>query len=109
MLRDFNVNSMFYNINESKVEDLTGKGISDMNERMIRTPIDAIETFTQDPCRVLRAIRFSNRFNFSISEEIIQAVNSTVVKEAFEKVAVERKQIELDKTFAGKEPHNAVL
>jgi tRNA nucleotidyltransferase/poly(A) polymerase len=34
-----------------KVEDLTGKGQSDLEEKMIRTPIEAVETFTQDPCR----------------------------------------------------------
>jgi tRNA nucleotidyltransferase (CCA-adding enzyme) len=64
MRRDFNINSMFYNINEAKVEDLTGKGISDLNNKVINTPEAAVKLLTQDACCVLRAIRFSNRFNF---------------------------------------------
>jgi len=56
--RDFTINSLFYNINTKEVEDYTGKGIEDMRLGVIRTPLAAMETFLDDPLRVLRAIRW---------------------------------------------------
>jgi tRNA nucleotidyltransferase (CCA-adding enzyme) len=53
---------MFYNINEAKVEDFTQKGIQDMHAKVIRTPLPALETFMDDPLRVVRSVRFANRF-----------------------------------------------
>ena len=47
--RDLTINSLFYNINESKVEDMTGKGINDLRDGIIRTPVDPIITFTDEP------------------------------------------------------------
>jgi tRNA nucleotidyltransferase/poly(A) polymerase len=44
--RDFTINSMFFNINESKIEDLTGKGFSDLQNGILRTPIEAVKLFT---------------------------------------------------------------
>lgn len=43
--RDFTINSLFYNINEGVVEDLTGRGIADMKQGIIRTPLPPRETF----------------------------------------------------------------
>lgn len=43
--RDFTINSLFYNINEGLVEDLTGRGIADMKQGIIRTPLPPRETF----------------------------------------------------------------
>ena len=43
--RDFTVNSLFYNINLQKVEDLTGKGLDDLRKGIIRTPLDPQITF----------------------------------------------------------------
>ena len=40
--RDLTINSMFYNINENKVEDFTGKGIQDLKEKVLRTPLDPL-------------------------------------------------------------------
>lgn len=40
--RDLTINSMFYNINEGKVEDFTGKGIEDLKNRILRTPLDPL-------------------------------------------------------------------
>lgn len=43
--RDFTINSLFYNINNGVIEDFTGRGIEDMKEGIIRTPLPAKETF----------------------------------------------------------------
>jgi tRNA nucleotidyltransferase (CCA-adding enzyme) len=63
MRRDLTVNALFYNINTGQIEDLTGKGISDLQARICRTPLDPLQTFMDDPLRVLRAVRFARRFD----------------------------------------------
>jgi tRNA nucleotidyltransferase (CCA-adding enzyme) len=40
--RDLTINAMFYNINEGKVEDLTGKGMDDLAEGILRTPLEPL-------------------------------------------------------------------
>ena len=54
--RDLSINSLFYNINEKKVEDWTKKGINDLKNGIIETPIDAQITFKDDPLRILRML-----------------------------------------------------
>ena len=73
MRRDLTFNSLFYNINEAKVEDFTGKGLDDLREGVCRTPLDPLQTFLDDPLRILRTIRFANRFEFKIVPEILEA------------------------------------
>ena len=74
--RDLTINSLFYNINESKVEDLANKGVQDLKDGVIRTPMEPFKTFIDDPLRILRAIRFANRFNFKIVPEIVKAAQN---------------------------------
>lgn len=54
--RDLTINSMFYNIQEEKIEDFTGKGLDDLRASIARTPLDPYKTFTDDPLRILRTI-----------------------------------------------------
>lgn len=89
--RDFTVNSMFYNINEGKVEDFTNRGVKDLQDGILRTPLDPVITFLQDPLRILRAIRFAAKFNFELDPELIKAARDSKVQKAFmEKLAHER-------------------
>mmetsp|Transcript_98066 Transcript_98066/g.134868 ORF Transcript_98066/g.134868 Transcript_98066/m.134868 type:complete len:159 (+) Transcript_98066:183-659(+) len=64
--RDLTINSLFYNINESQVEDFTKMGVQDLHNKFIRTPLEPLQTFLDDPLRLLRTIRFANRFEFEI-------------------------------------------
>ena len=68
--RDLTINAMFFNINENKVEDFTGKGIEDMKARIARTPLEPYKTFMDDPLRILRVVRFAQRFNLECVKEI---------------------------------------
>eukprot|EP01107_Rhizomastix_libera_P000073 TRINITY_DN10119_c0_g1_i1.p1 TRINITY_DN10119_c0_g1~~TRINITY_DN10119_c0_g1_i1.p1 ORF type:complete len:433 (+),score=75.41 TRINITY_DN10119_c0_g1_i1:89-1387(+) len=89
--RDLTINSLFYRIDTRVVEDLTEKGLQDLKDGIIRTPLAPLETFTDDPLRVLRTVRFMARFGFKILPEIIQAARNPAVKEAFQtKVSRER-------------------
>jgi len=81
--RDLTINSLFYNINEAKIEDFTKKGHSDLRAGIIRTPLDPLQTFLDDPLRVLRTVRFANRFEFSIVPEIISAAKDLKVRVRF--------------------------
>jgi tRNA nucleotidyltransferase (CCA-adding enzyme) len=42
---DFTINSLFYNLNEGVVEDYTGKGLDDLGQGMLRTPLPPLQTF----------------------------------------------------------------
>ena len=59
--RDITINSLFFNVHTKQVEDFTQKGLEDLSKRLIRTPLEPIQTFLDDPLRVLRCIRFATR------------------------------------------------
>jgi len=107
--RDLTINSLFYNINEERIEDLTGKGLADLRRGIIRTPLEPLQTFLDDPLRVLRTIRFANRFEFEIVPEIVVAAKDTNVRDCIlNKLSYERLGIELDKMFEGNRPEVSV-
>lgn len=78
--RDLTINSLFYNLHTEVVEDWTGYGLQDIKNGIIRTPLDPIMTFKDDPLRVLRAVRFASRLNFKITPELKAAIMDPVVK-----------------------------
>ncbi|KAF8026687.1 hypothetical protein BT93_F3229 [Corymbia citriodora subsp. variegata] len=107
--RDLTINSMFYNINTSSVEDLTGRGIDDLRSGKIVTPLAPKETFLDDPLRVLRAVRFGARFSFTLDEELKRAAASNDVKDALAaKISRERIGTEVDLMVSGNEPVKAI-
>jgi len=72
--RDFCVNALFYNLSTGEVEDFTGRGLADLHQRLIRTPLDCRETFRDDPLRALRAVRFCCKLGFHLDPEIREAM-----------------------------------
>ncbi|MCX6346255.1 MAG: CCA tRNA nucleotidyltransferase [Armatimonadetes bacterium] len=72
--RDFTINTLLENLHTGEVIDLTGKAIADLRDGIIRTPVEPVTTFDDDPLRMLRAIRFSTRFNFAIDPETYSAI-----------------------------------
>jgi tRNA nucleotidyltransferase (CCA-adding enzyme) len=78
--RDLTINSLFYNLQDQVIEDWTGLGIDDLRNGIIRTPLDPMNTFMDDPLRVLRAVRFAARFNFKILPEVKTAILDPNVK-----------------------------
>jgi tRNA nucleotidyltransferase/poly(A) polymerase len=104
MRRDFTINSLFYNIRSHTVEDYTRRGIHDLlTHPTIVTPLEAQETFHDDPLRVLRAIRFAVRFQYPIHETMRQAATSREVHDSLmRKVSRERVGTELEGMLTGK-------
>ena len=100
--RDLTINSLYYNINRGVIEDFTKKGLEDINDRFIRTPLDPIITFLEDPLRILRAIRFCVRFNFKMDPKIIKAAHDPYIIKSFKtKVTKERILTEVIKILNG--------
>ncbi|KAI5190221.1 hypothetical protein NEMIN01_0920 [Nematocida minor] len=99
--RDITINSLFYNINTEKVEDYTGKGVSDIEEKKIRTPLDPMETFADDPLRILRVLRFAARLSFEIVPEILSVLGEKSLHTKLGQiVSKERVGQEIKKTLA---------
>ncbi|RVD92819.1 tRNA nucleotidyltransferase poly(A) polymerase [Tubulinosema ratisbonensis] len=96
--RDLTINSLFYNLFTEKIEDYTGKGLEDLQNKIIRTPIDPLQTFYDDPLRILRTFRFACRFNFIIHKSIYKALEDNQIKEYLKtKVSNERIGVEIKK------------
>jgi len=99
--RDATVNALFYNIHTNEVEDFTS-GLSDLEAKVIRTPLEPFKTFTDDPLRVLRVIRFASRLRFTIDPDAEQVIADTKVLESLTiKISRERVGIEVEKMLKG--------
>eukprot|EP00760_Papus_ankaliazontas_P005540 PhM_4_TR12645/c0_g1_i1/m.53119 len=102
--RDFTVNALYYNIHTQLVEDYCA-GIQDLEDRLLRCPLDPRQTFRDDPLRLLRAIRFAFYLDLRICHNIIEASRDPEIKTAvMDKVSRERVGIEMGKTLAGPRP-----
>ncbi|KAF7716155.1 Uncharacterized protein PECH_005431 [Penicillium ucsense] len=107
--RDATINALFYNLNEAKLEDLTKRGLHDMKQRIIRTPLEPYQTFKDDPLRVLRLIRFASRLGYSIEKETEAAMQNEDISVALRhKISKERVLAELDKMLHGPDPRGAL-
>ncbi|XP_027365426.1 putative CCA tRNA nucleotidyltransferase 2 [Abrus precatorius] len=107
--RDLTINSLFYNINTDSVEDFTKRGISDLKYGKIVTPLPPKATFLDDPLRVLRAIRFGARFEFTLDEDLKVAAACDDVKDALAaKISRERIGTEIDLMISGNQPVKAI-
>lgn len=103
--RDLTINALFYNVNTGQIEDFVG-GLEDLRTMTLRTPLDPIKTFMDDPLRMPRVLRFNSRYpNAKIDQSLINAMALPEVHEAYrQKVASERAGPELLKLLAGAKP-----
>jgi len=102
--RDFKINSMAISLHPKSFGDLIDlhNGLDDLENCVINTPLDAVITFSDDPLRMLRAIRFASQLNFSISEKLIRTMNE--LKSRIEIVTNERIVDELNKILLSDTP-----
>lgn len=99
--RDFTINALFYNINTGELEDFTDLGISDLNNKLIRTPLDCNITFYDDPLRILRAIRFSKRLGFKLDQRMYQVTKNKDLTSRLQIVSRQRYNKELVEILSG--------
>jgi len=97
--RDFTINALAMSLNNETLFQLMDyfEGLKDLDAGIIRTPLDPIKTFSEDPLRILRAIRFATRFGFKIEDKTFRAISR--VKERMEIVSQERITDELIKVL----------
>ncbi|KAJ1873328.1 CCA tRNA nucleotidyltransferase, mitochondrial [Coemansia sp. RSA 990] len=103
--RDITINALFFNIHSQAIEDFTNQGLEDLRRGVVRTPMDPVQTFRDDPLRVLRVLRFASRFGFAIDGETQRALGLDEVKRDLDvKISRERVGIEVEKMAAGPDP-----
>ena len=98
--RDFTINAMAYNDKDGLVDAFDGVG--DLERGVIRCVGAAVERFTEDALRMLRAVRFGAQLGFSIEDETREAIVSLAPNIA--KVSAERIQIEMVKLLTSRHP-----
>jgi len=73
--RDFTINTLLQDLNFEKVFDITGQGVRDIKAGVVRCPINPELTISSDPKRILRALRFALRFDYTIDADLVKAIN----------------------------------
>ena len=102
--RDFTINAMAICLNKARFGELVDPfgGLDDLWDGIIRTPLDPDITFSDDPLRMLRCIRFATRLNFKIEDETFEALQRNA--ERIKIISGERIQEELNKILMTKTP-----
>ncbi|WP_316816035.1 CCA tRNA nucleotidyltransferase [Pedobacter nyackensis] len=102
--RDFTINALAISLNKENYGQLIDpfNGITDLNNKLIRTPLDPELTFSDDPLRMMRGIRFASQLNFSIEEQALTAIKKQ--KDRINIVSKERITDELNKIILSKVP-----
>jgi poly(A) polymerase len=102
--RDFTINALALSLSEANFGELLDpfNGIVDLEKGILRTPLDPDITYSDDPLRMMRAIRFASQLNFTIEENSLVAISKNV--ERLEIITRERIVDELNKIMSSKKP-----
>ncbi len=105
--RDFTVNALVMDL-EGQVHDLLGSGLADLRDRVLRTPRPPEETFSDDPLRMLRAVRFAVQLDFELDPGLVPAMRASRERLRPPVLSVERTAEELRKMLVSPQPARAL-
>ena len=107
--RDFTINAMAVCVNEERYGELLDPfdGLGDMKRHIIRTPLDPDITFSDDPLRMMRAVRFATQLDFDIFPETFEALRRN--RKRIEIISRERIADELMKIMAARHPSRGFM
>ncbi len=102
--RDFTINALAISLNKADFGEVVDpfKGLEDLEKGVIRTPLDPAQTYSDDPLRMMRAIRFATQLDFKIESQSLQAILENA--ERLDIISRERIMDELNKIILSKEP-----
>lgn len=102
--RDFTINTLAISLNKADFGAFTDpfNGLDDLKGKLLRTPLDPDITYSDDPLRMLRAIRFANQLNFKIERQSLEAISQNASR--IEIISKERIVDELHKILATSKP-----
>lgn len=102
--RDFTINALAISLNKDSYGTLTDPfdGLSDLKNKLIRTPLDPDITYSDDPLRMMRAIRFASQLNFTIDPKSLEAIHRN--RNRLRIVSAERITDELNKIILSSKP-----
>ena len=107
--RDFTINALAVCLNANRFGELVDPfdGVLDMQDGIIRTPLDPDITFSDDPLRMLRCIRFATQLNFFIDDETFEALERNASR--IKIISGERTQTELNKIMMTRTPSKGLV
>lgn len=102
--RDFTINALAISLNSKNYGEVLDpfNGIEDLNDKVLKTPLEPSITYSDDPLRMMRAIRFATQLQFTIESESLKAITKN--KERIKIISKERIVDELHKMLLSKKP-----
>jgi poly(A) polymerase len=107
--RDFTINTLAISINKETYGEFLDPfgGLDDLKKKIIRTPLEPDKTFSDDPLRMMRAIRFATQLNFTIEEKTFNSIKENA--ERIKIVSAERVVTELNKIIMSSHPSKGFI
>ncbi len=102
--RDFTINALAFSLQKDNYGELTDpfNGLEDLHNGIIRTPLDPDTTYSDDPLRMIRAVRFASRFSFSIVDDSLESIKRN--RDRISILSMERIADELNKIIMSSKP-----
>ncbi len=107
--RDFTINALALSLREDNFGDLLDpfNGLTDLDNKIVKTPLDPVITYSDDPLRMLRAIRFATQLDFQIEEKSLDAISRS--NERLKIITKERIVTEVNKILESNTPSKGFL